>query len=251
MQGPIDKEKGGGPHDRRLFCGKRMSELDALLDFVVAPEEIPSAASEEVESPAPVDDPGGDGSSAEMKRSKGCQGCGAKKLLISYPEDPESPDGFADICTLCLAEALEDRRQADALTISRGIDGRVASTLKEAIKDIVPGGGDEFSPHVSTIFESIMQSIGGVRVLGQAWVASFQATKPGSKERRGMLNDLIKLGIKNTELGRAKQLSELSTEDLQFELMGLMQEVRARLPAPLEAKSTLIGESRERHPVRA
>lgn len=223
-----------------------MDDLDSLFDFAAAPAGDPGVDGVD-ESAAPVDNPvGGLG---ETTRSKGCQGCGQKKLLINYPEDPESPDGFADICSLCLAEALEDRRQTEALSLARGVDDRVALTLKDAIRDIVPGGGDEYSPHVSTIFESIMQSIGGVQVLGHAWVASFQATKPGSKERRGMLNDLIKLGIKNTELGRAKQLTELSTDELQRELMSLMQEVRARIPNVINASSSTIGGRHERIPV--
>src|SRR6187549_1493086 len=125
-----------------------MSDLDDIFDFAAAaPVDYPPA-----EPPAdPLYEPPPPENLIPITRKKGCQACGEQKLLIGFPADPDSPDKFADICSLCLAESLEDRRQSDALTLARGVDDQITRSLRVAIADVMPGGGDEFSPHVSTI----------------------------------------------------------------------------------------------------
>jgi len=192
-----------------------------------AAEDIPAGAeSDDIEfdtSPPPGSSP----------KTKTCVLCRRQKPLISpvFTRDPESPDGFDDLCAACINEAHQEAKQAASIGIAAAVDESISGSLALAIRDIVPGESEDYNPHISTTFEEIMRSLGGNRRFAQMFVANLLATPLGSKERRGMLGDVMKLGVKVTEEGRAKTLDQVSTEDLREQATVLLKELRNRSAA--------------------
>lgn len=145
---------------------------------------------------------------------KSCIDCGQ---FFPEPKDHfrKRPDGSVDTrCTICRKRfnrgKTKKRRVSDMKAIE---DGAVSTFLGAATR-----GGDNI-PHSSELLERLMEYFGGSSGFAAMMVKQYFDAPPGGSHRTKMLEGIMRLVTKNTELGGAKKpLAQWTDEEIESEL---------------------------------
>lgn len=144
---------------------------------------------------------------------KTCTGaCGQELPATSdyFDRDETRDDGLRSVCKAC-------RAQERQVSQYQAIDERVRNMDEAAMNLLqhISRGGSSI-PHVSELYENIMQAFEGAGGYAAHFMAQYLMAKPGSTTRTKMLELTMRLGIISTELGSAQQpVDAMADEDLQ------------------------------------
>lgn len=145
---------------------------------------------------------------------KTCTDCGQ-----IFPETTDHfrkrQDGTWDArCVICRAKANRGKKKKRAARDMKAIeDGAVNTFLGAATR------GGENIPHSSELLERLMDYFGGSSGFAAMMVKQYFDSPPGGSHRTKMLEGIMRLVTKNTELGGAKKpLMQWTDEEIEAEL---------------------------------
>lgn len=144
-----------------------------------------------------------------------------------WHRDSHDPEGFQAACKECRkieAQATENRRILDQVRV-------LDETIVEAVARAADDGRQRGSlvPHAASLYERLIAAFGGELAFAQHYAMTYAAAKPGSAIREKLLRQIVNLGTKVSEMGRAEEdLDALSTADL----MARGREMVLRLAPP-------------------
>lgn len=145
---------------------------------------------------------------------KTCTDCGQ-----TYPESRDhfrvKKDGSWDArCLMCRAKVNRGRKKKQKEKDMRAIEEGALSAFTKAA-----GRGGENIPHSSELLERVMEYFGGSSGFAAMMVKQYFDAPPGGSHRTKLLEGIVRLVTKNTELGGAKKpLTQWSDEELESEL---------------------------------
>lgn len=145
---------------------------------------------------------------------KTCTSCGQ-----TFPESRDhfrvKKDGSWDtLCLVCRARANRGKKLKQKKKDMAAIeDGALNAFTKAA------GRGGENIPHSSELLERLMDYFGGTNGFAAMMVKQYFDAPPGGSHRTKLLEGIVRLVTKNTELGGAKKpLTQWTDEELESEL---------------------------------
>jgi len=199
------------------------------------------------------------------KTDRQCRDCGKY-----YPDTEDHfkkrRDGSLDTrCLICRRRTLQGKKAKEKEATLRDIEqGAVNEFLKKTSR------GGENIPHSSEVLERLMEYFGGVSGFSGLLMKQYFDSAPGGSTRTKMLEAMLRLVVKNTEMGGAKKPMEQWTDDeleaeLDARLARVAQQFQGRiinatatekatpaLPAPVGGKHGELREvSAEGNPGRA
>jgi hypothetical protein len=124
-------------------------------------------------------------------------------------------DGQWDVrCLVCRAKANRGKKKKQQASDMKAIeDGAVSTFLGSASR------GGENIPHSSELLERLMDYFGGSSGFAAMMVKQYFDSPPGGSHRTKMLEGIMRLVTKNTELGGAKKpLNQWSDDEIEAEL---------------------------------
>jgi hypothetical protein len=124
-------------------------------------------------------------------------------------------DGTLDArCVACRAKVNRGKKKTQKTTDMKAIeDGAVSTFLGAATR------GGENIPHSSELLERLMDYFGGSSGFAAMMVKQYFDSPPGGSHRTKMLEGIMRLVTKNTELGGAKKpLAQWSDDEIEAEL---------------------------------
>lgn len=110
-------------------------------------------------------------------------------------------------------------------------EGTMASVEAGAIHTFLKAAaqGGENIPHSSELLERIMEYFGGTSGFSALAVKQYFDSPPGSATRTKMIETVLRLVVKNTEMGGAKKpMTQWSDEELETELDNRLRRVAAQ-----------------------
>lgn len=152
---------------------------------------------------------------------KTCTDCG-NTLPQTTDNFRRKQDGTWDArCLICRAKVnrgkKKKRKEADMRAIE---DGAVNTFLQSATR-----GGDNI-PHSSELLERLMEYFGGSSGFAAMMVKQYFDSPPGGSHRTKLLEGVVRLVTKNTELGGAKKpLAQWTDEEIEAELDSRLQKI--------------------------
>lgn len=117
-------------------------------------------------------------------------------------------------CLACRAKVNRGKKRKQKAADMKAIeDGALSAFTKAA------GRGGENIPHSSELLERLMEYFGGSSGFAAMMVKQYFDAPPGGSHRTKLLEGIVRLVTKNTELGGAKKpLTQWSDEELESEL---------------------------------
>lgn len=155
---------------------------------------------------------------------KPCSTCG-KYLPYNADNFKRYKTGKLDVrCLLCRRDKLRGKAKLAVVRSMADIEtGAVNSFLAAATS------GGENIPHSSELLERLMEYFGGTSGFTALVVKQFFDAPPGSSGRSKMIEAVVRLVTKNTELGGAKKpMGQWSDEELEAELDSRLKVVAAQ-----------------------
>lgn len=147
-------------------------------------------------------------------RDKTCTDCGQ-----TFPESRDhfraKKDGTLDArCVMCRARANRGKKLKQKKRDMAAIEEGALNAFTKAA-----GRGGENIPHSSELLERVMEYFGGSSGFAAMMVKQYFDAPPGGSHRTKLLEGIVRLVTKNTELGGAKKpLTQWSDEELESEL---------------------------------
>lgn len=155
---------------------------------------------------------------------KACRDCGAY-----YPDTADHfrkrKDGSLDSrCLICRRKMLAGKRQKERVRSLRDIEvGAVSQFMKSAT------AGGENIPHSSELLERLMEYFGGTSGFSALLVKQYFDSPPGGAARTKMLESMLRLVVKNTDMGGAKKpMGQWTDDELEAELDNRLKAVAAQ-----------------------
>lgn len=145
---------------------------------------------------------------------KTCTDCGQ-----TFPESRDhfrkKKDGSWDArCVICRAKVNRGKKKKQKERDMRAIEEGALNAFTKAA-----GRGGENIPHSSELLERLMDYFGGSNGFAAMMVKQYFDAPPGGSHRTKLLEGIVRLVTKNTELGGAKKpLTQWSDEELESEL---------------------------------
>lgn len=145
---------------------------------------------------------------------KTCTDCGQ-----SFPESRDhfrkKKDGSWDArCVMCRARVNRGKKLKQKTRDMKAIEEGALNAFTKAA-----GRGGENIPHSSELLERVMEYFGGSSGFAAMMVKQYFDAPPGGSHRTKLLEGIVRLVTKNTELGGAKKpLTQWSDEELESEL---------------------------------
>jgi hypothetical protein len=145
---------------------------------------------------------------------KVCTDCGGT-FPLSHDHWRQKKDGKWDVrCLICRAKVNRGKRarrkEKDSLAIEQG----ALNTFLNAARQ----GGDNV-PHSSELLERLMEYFGGTSGFSAMLVKQYFDSAPGGATRTKMLDSMVRLVVKNTDMGGAKKpLGQWTDDELEVEL---------------------------------
>jgi hypothetical protein len=124
-------------------------------------------------------------------------------------------DGTMDArCLVCRAKVNRGKKKKQKASDMKAIeDGAVSTFLSSATR------GGENIPHSSELLERLMDYFGGSSGFAAMMVKQYFDAPPGGSHRTKLLEGIVRLVTKNTELGGAKKpLAQWTDEEIESEL---------------------------------
>lgn len=124
-------------------------------------------------------------------------------------------DGSLDArCVVCRAKVNRGKKKKQKAADMKAIeDGAVSTFLSSATR------GGENIPHSSELLERLMDYLGGSSGFAAIMVKQYFDAPPGGSHRTKLLEGIVRLVTKNTELGGAKKpLNQWTDEEIEAEL---------------------------------
>lgn len=121
-----------------------------------------------------------------------------------------SPDGYRNTCKACRSQERRAEREED-------LDEKIARLDQATMRalDVVATEGAKI-PHLVELFEEVVHSLGGQQGVAQHIVANLCAAPPGSTTRTKMIEMVVRMGTKVSEMGAArKPLDAMTDEELE------------------------------------
>lgn len=149
-----------------------------------------------------------------MSQEKVCTDCG-QSFPLSRNHYRVKKDGSWDArCVICRAKVNRGKKAKQKAGDMKAIEqGAVGAFLKSA------GRGGENIPHSSELLERLMDYLGGSSGFAALMVKQYFDAPPGGAHRTKLLEGIVRLVTKNTELGGAKKpLMQWSDEEIEAEL---------------------------------
>jgi hypothetical protein len=146
--------------------------------------------------------------------NKACCDCGKY-----FPETSDNfrrrPDGSFDVrCLPCRKVKRKGVKKVERAAVMRDIEVGAVSTFVSAATQ-----GGENIPHSCELLERTMEYFGGVSGFSALLVKQYFDSPPGGAARTKMLESIMRLVTKNTEMGGAKKpLGQWTDEELEGEL---------------------------------
>ena len=124
-------------------------------------------------------------------------------------------DGRLDTCCLvCRRSISRGRKKKEAEKTLVDIEQGAVNTF---LKNATTGG--ENIPHSSEVLERLMEYFGGVSGFSGLLMKQYFDSPPGGSTRTKMLEAMLRLVVKNTEMGGAKKpMEQWTDEELESEL---------------------------------
>jgi hypothetical protein len=143
-----------------------------------------------------------------------CRDCG-KYFPRTADHFKKKKDGSLDTrCLMCRRDVnAGKRKQRKAQTLKDIEAGAVSQFMKTA------SAGGQNIPHSSELLERLMEYFGGTSGFSALLVKQFFDSPPGGAARTKMLETVVRLVTKNTEVGGAKKpLGQWTEDELEAEL---------------------------------
>lgn len=152
--------------------------------------------------------------------SQVCGACERSYPLTSkfWHRDSDSETGYRVVCKQC-RQTLATTAAADRLNSTLSdIERRALDTLgRLSSKEHFENGSA--IPHLNELYESMISAFGGADGLGMHLMATFLASKPGSKQRVQILQSLLRVSERCTEIGAVdKPLAVLTDDEIDLEI---------------------------------
>lgn len=165
-----------------------------------------------------------------MNGHRVCAICKIEKKPEEFARNRNNASGYASYCLACkdiaakeFIERKKERRvrELDALALKQIEIFAKASQVQEVAAKL---------PHMTELYQSIMEVLGGPEMLAAHWMANYTAATPGGDVRRRMLSDLVGLGKDVSVAGHSQVPDEFRTdEDLRREALLLQQSGQIRI----------------------
>lgn len=127
----------------------------------------------------------------------------------------------------CLACRRRKRRAKKAVGREKTMQSVEHTAVSAFLKNATTGG--ENIPHSSEVLEKVMLYLGGVNGFAGCLVKQMFDAPPGSATRTKMLEAVLRLVVKNTEMGGAKKpLEQWTDEELEGELDSRLKRIAAQ-----------------------
>lgn len=120
---------------------------------------------------------------------KFCTNCGVKKDHEEFDIHANSADGRRNTCKDCRRTIRDDKRQQKMIAELSEQESRNIETFKR-----LANKGGSMNPHVSEMFESMMEPFGGQRGFAKHMWGNYIAAAPGSQMRFKIIQSIMKLG---------------------------------------------------------
>jgi len=152
---------------------------------------------------------------------KVCHDCGE-----SFPATADnfkaSPEGtLGPRCRACLRSKKKEQKAVSREKTMYDVEQTAVSSF---LANATTGG--ENIPHSSEVLEKVMLYLGGVNGFAGCLVKQMFDSPPGSATRTKMLEAVLRLIVKNTEMGGAKKpLEQWSDEELEGELDSRLKKI--------------------------
>lgn len=152
---------------------------------------------------------------------KTCIDCG-ESFPLSRDHFRAKKDGSWDTrCVMCRAKVNRGKKAKQKKVDSAAIEQGALSAFTEAASR---GGAN--IPHSSELLERVMEYFGGTNGFAALMVKQYFDAPPGGAHRTKLLEGIVRLVTKNTELGGAKKpLDQWSDEELEAELDGRLKQI--------------------------
>lgn len=137
-----------------------------------------------------------------------------------FDRNTYSPDGFRNTCKACRAQERKANRDE---ALEEKIERLDQATIRAL--DVVSQEGAKI-PHLVELFEEVVHALGGQQGVAQHIIANLCAAAPGSPTRTKMLEMVIRMGTKVSEMGGARKPLDTMTDD---ELEALANEQMKRI----------------------
>jgi hypothetical protein len=149
-----------------------------------------------------------------MADDKLCNDCG-ESFPINADHFRKKKDGSWDTrCVICRAKVNRGKKAKQKTGDMKAIEqGAMGAFLKAAQR------GGENIPHSSELLERLMDYFGGSSGFAALMVKQYFDSPPGGAHRTKLLEGVVRLVTKNTELGGAKKpLMQWTDEEIEAEL---------------------------------
>lgn len=145
---------------------------------------------------------------------KTCTDCG-QSFPLSRTHFRTKKDGSWDTrCVICRAKVNRGKKLKQKKRDMRAIEEGALEAFTKAA-----GRGGENIPHSSEVLERLMEYFGGSSGFAAMMVKQYFDAPPGGSHRTKLLEGIVRLVTKNTELGGAKKpLMQWSDDELESEL---------------------------------
>jgi hypothetical protein len=145
---------------------------------------------------------------------KTCTDCG-EDFPVNRDHFRVKKDGSFDArCVVCRAKVNRGKKRKQKATDMKAIEEGALNAFTKAA-----GRGGENIPHSSELLERLMEYFGGSSGFAAMMVKQYFDAPPGGSHRTKLLEGIVRLVTKNTELGGAKKpLTQWSDEELEGEL---------------------------------
>jgi hypothetical protein len=145
---------------------------------------------------------------------KTCTDCGEDFPLTRDHFRVKKDGSFDARCVVCRAKVNRGKKRKQKATDMKAIEEGALSAFTKAA-----GRGGENIPHSSELLERLMEYFGGSSGFAAMMVKQYFDAPPGGSHRTKLLEGIVRLVTKNTELGGAKKpLTQWSDEELESEL---------------------------------
>lgn len=152
---------------------------------------------------------------------KTCIDCG-ESFPLSNDNFRRRKDGQWDSrCLVCRSKKNRGKRAKEKAKDTTDIE---KGALSSFIKAAHTGGAN--IPHSSELLERVMEYFGGTNGFAALMVKQYFDAPPGGAHRTKLLEGIVRLVTKNTELGGAKKpLDQWSDEELESELDDRLKQI--------------------------
>lgn len=152
---------------------------------------------------------------------KPCIDCG-ESFPVSTDHFRRRKDGKWDTrCLVCRAKKNRGKRAKEKAKDTSDIE---KGALNQFISAASRGGAN--IPHSSELLERVMEYFGGTNGFAALMVKQYFDAPPGGAHRTKLLEGIVRLVTKNTELGGAKKpLDQWSDEELEAELDDRLKQI--------------------------